>query len=88
MPHNNQAKKRLRQDDVRRIRSRSIRREIKTLTKRFAAHVEDRERDEAVETFRTIVSKLDKAAKRRVYHKNTVARRKSHAARLLSTIEG
>lgn len=86
MPHTNQAKKRLRQDEKRRLYSRGVRREIKTLTKRFVAHVEDNERDEAEELFRAIVSKLDKAAKRKVYHKNTVARRKSQVARLLGAL--
>lgn len=88
MPHTQQAKKRLRQDEKRRIQRRSLRREISTLTKRFAAHVEDNEREEAEATFRAIASKLDKAAKRGVYHKNTVARRKSQAALRLQALEG
>ena len=82
MAHSKQAKKRLRQAEKHRIHNRSVKREIKTLTKRFVFSIEDGDKKEADALFRAITSKLDKAAKNHIYHRNTVARRKSHVATL------
>ena len=86
MPHSAQAKKRVRQSEKQRIYNKSIKTEIKTLTKNFLATVESKESAEAEAIFRSLVSKLDKAGRRNIFHRNTVARKKSRAARLLQSI--
>ena len=77
MPNTASAKKRLRQDNVRNLRNRAAKSEIKTWTKKTLAAIEQKDRDTAIVMLRTAQAKLDKAAKRGVLHKNTVARRKS-----------
>jgi small subunit ribosomal protein S20 len=83
MAHSTQARKRIRQNEKRRIYNRSFRNEIKSLTKRFSESVAAKNHQAAGELFRMVVSKLDKAAKKNVYHRNSVARKKSKAAALL-----
>jgi len=71
--------KRIRQNEKRRKRNRQLKNYIKSLTKRFM------EGDLKVkeELLPVLYSALDKAAKRRVFHPNNVARKKSKLARLL-----
>ena len=82
MAHSNQAKKRLRQSEKQRLYNKSLRSEIKTLTKTLIQSVEEKDLETASAVFRKVVSRLDKAVKVHVYHKNTAARRKSKAAAL------
>ena len=86
MPPSRQAKKRLRQDAVRNLRNRSAKNEIRTLTKKLAGLVAEGNKEEAQTLSRTLVSKLDKAAKRHIYHKNAVARRKSQVERAVGSL--
>ncbi len=86
MPHSAQAKKRLRQSDKRNLHNRSARNEIKTLTKKLVAHVEAGEKDAAQALYPQLISKMDKAARRHIYHTNTVARKKSQVTRRLATL--
>ncbi len=84
MPNSAQAIKRLRQDETRNQRNRAAKSEIKTLTKRLFSAVESGDNTQAQTELRTIQARLDKAAKRGVMHKKTVARRKSRLARAVS----
>ena len=83
MAHSKQARKRIRQGEVRRIRNKSIRSEIKTLTKNLVAKVGEKDLEGAETLLRQVTSKLDKAAKNNVYHQNSVARRKSKISTLV-----
>ena len=80
MPHSVQAKKRVRQSEKRRINRKSARNEIKSLTKSLVEKVTAKDLEGAKALFQKVVSKLDKAAKNHVYHKNAAARRKSKVA--------
>ncbi len=86
MPHSRQARKRVRQSEKRRLRNKAVRSEIKTLMKTLASHVAAKDAENAQALFRKLTSKLDKAAKTHVYHKNAVARRKSKAASLVRSL--
>ncbi len=86
MAHSAQAKKRIRQNEVRRLRNKSAKSEIKTLTKKLEGLVETSEKDAAMDLLPKLVSKLDKAGRRNVYHRNTVARKKSQIVRLINSI--
>ena len=83
MAHSAQATKRARQSEKARIRNKSVRNEIKTLEKTLQEKLTAKDMEGAKALFRTVISKLDKAAKNHVYHRNTVARQKSKVASLL-----
>lgn len=57
----------------------------RTLFKRLQAHVDVGEKDDASTVHRELVRVLDKAATRNVLHRNTAARKKSRAARILES---
>ena len=78
-----QAKKRIRQNDKRRLRNKSQKSQIKTLTRKLHELAGQKDVEAASKLFPTLISKLDKAAKLKTYHKNKVARQKSKAARLV-----
>ncbi len=84
MPNTQQAKKRLRQGDVRNLRNRTVKSEIKTHTKHVLAAIEAGDREKAQECLKTVHSKLDKAVRKGVLHRNTVDRRKGLLARKIA----
>ncbi len=86
MAHSAQAKKRIRQNEKRRLRNKARKSEIKTLTKRLAEFARAKEVEEAKKLLPKLISKLDKAAKHNIYHKNKVARQKSKAALLVGRL--
>lgn len=87
MPNCASAKKRLRQNERSRLRNKSVKSEIKTLTKKLLLQVENGEADEARQLLPIIVSKMDKAARRAIYHQNTIARKKASLVRALSRLD-
>ena len=82
-----QAKKRIRQNEKRRLRNKARKSEIKTLTRKLIELAGEKDVEGATKLFPTLVSKLDKAAKLNTYHKNKVARQKSKAARLIRDLQ-
>lgn len=78
MPTTQSAKKRLRQNEKRRLRNRSLRSRIKT-TSRKLHELESPEGAE--ELLAELYTLLDKAARKRVLHPNAADRRKARAAR-------
>jgi len=74
------AMKRVRQAEKRRLRNRALKTRIKTYTKKLLAAQSSEERQELLNL---LYSLLDKAARKRVLHPNTAARRKSRLARLV-----
>ena len=83
MAHSAQARKRARQAEKRRIKNKSVRNEIKSLTKTLEEKVSAKDKAGAEALFRVVVSKLDKAAKAQIFHRNAAARKKSQVAVLL-----
>ena len=88
MPHSAQAKKRLRQNIKLNLRNRSVKSEIRTLIKTLLGHVQAGEKAAAQALYPELMSKLDKAARHHVYHRNAVARKKSQLTRHLVTLAG
>ena len=86
MAHCAQARKRTRQSEKARIRNKSTRSEIKTLEKTLEEKLKATDVEGATALFRTVISKLDKAAKNHVFHRNAVARQKSKVAHLVSSL--
>ena len=85
MPNTSSAKKRMRQDAVRRTRNRSTKANLRSQLRKVRAAISEKKLDESVAEFKTLVTKLDKAAGRNVIHANAAARTKS---RLSAAIKG
>jgi small subunit ribosomal protein S20 len=79
-----QQKKRIRIASEERLENLRYRSTIKTLTKRLGAAVEGGDDDAAESEHRSLVKWIDRAVSRGALHRNTGARKKSQAARLLS----
>ena len=87
MPNIASAKKRMRQNEKRRLHNRALKSEAKTLKKRVAAAVEAKDLARAREEFKRAASKLDKIAKSKVIHRNNASRKKARLARLVGRLE-
>lgn len=84
MPHTRSAKKNLRKSEKRRVQNRQVIKAIKTQVKKFAQAVEGgASAEELVKEYNLAAKKLDKAAARKVVHRNLAARKKSQLARAL-----
>jgi small subunit ribosomal protein S20 len=79
-----QQKKRIRIASEERVENLRYRSTIKTLTKRLGAAVEGGDAATAETEHRNLVKWIDRAVSRGALHRNTAARKKSQAARLLS----
>ena len=77
MPNLRSAKKRLRQDVVRRERNRGIKRTVRNRIKSVMEALEAGEIEKAEELFRGAAQKLDRAGARNIIHRNAAARTKS-----------
>jgi len=82
MPNNAAARKRMRQEQKRRLHNRSVKSLVKTqITKARSAIAFDENAELAV---RAAVRELDRAAKKGVIHPNNAARRKSRLMKQLN----
>lgn len=81
MPNSRQAKKRMRQDDKRRLLNRSKASAMKTAIRRVKEAAEAGDKAALEQAVQTAYKRIDKAAKTNVIHANTAARRKSLVAR-------
>jgi small subunit ribosomal protein S20 len=79
-----QQKKRIRIAGQERLENLRYRSTIKTLTKRLAVTIEGGDETAADTEHRNLVKWIDRAVSRGALHRNTAARKKSQAARLLS----
>lgn len=86
MPNIKSAKKRVLVIDKKTLRNRMVKSEIKTEIRKFDAAVAEKNSDAAKNLFILCVKKLDKAAAKGVYHKNTVSRKKSQLAKALAAL--
>lgn len=77
--------KREKQNEKRRLKNKSVKSEIKTYMKKVITQLEAGELDEAKKSFKTLTSKLDKAAKKNILHKNNVANKKSKIGRKIAS---
>jgi len=81
MPHHVSAKKRLRTNKKRNIANRMKRSTIRSLTRQVR---EANDADQGAAALRQLISRLDKAVKTGLLHKNQVARRKSRAQKRIN----
>jgi small subunit ribosomal protein S20 len=85
MPHTSSAKKSLRQTEKRRLRNRAVKKELKLQIKKVQAAAKSGTPDVLRTEVNTANKKLDRAASKRVIHRNQASRKKSQLARLLKT---
>jgi small subunit ribosomal protein S20 len=85
MPNIQQQKKRVRTAAKQRLENLRYQSTAKTLAKRLGAAVEAGDKDRIEAEHRELVRWLDRAAARGALHRNTAARRKAQAARLVSS---
>ncbi|MDX9801335.1 MAG: 30S ribosomal protein S20 [Spirochaetia bacterium] len=86
MAEKGSAAKRHRQSLKRRLRNRIAVGEVRTTIKNFTTAVSASNQDEAEKAFRLVVKKIDTAAGKGIFHKNTVARKKSRLAKMLNRL--
>ena len=84
MPHTKSAKKRLRQDEKRRLHNRAIKRAIKKQIRSLLEVIETGPVEKMREAYNVTAKKLDKAAAKRVIHANLAARKKSQLAHAIN----
>ncbi|CAN5137136.1 30S ribosomal protein S20 [soil metagenome] len=84
MPNIKQQKKRVRTAAQERLENLRYRSTAKTLSKRLEAAVQAGDKNRVEQEHRELVRWLDRAASRGALHRNTAARRKAQAARLVS----
>ncbi len=78
MPNHLSTKKRVRQDKVRNLRNRIIKKQIKTVSKKIT---DSKTEEEKKNNLCTAYSIIDKAQKKNIFHKNKIARMKSNLAK-------
>lgn len=88
MPHSEQAKKRLRQDKIKRLRNDRRRRRVHDLKKEIRDLVAAKKAADAAKLLPEAFQALDKAAKNRVIHPNAASRTKSRLAKLVGKAGG
>ena len=83
MPQRKSGIKDLRKTRTRRMRNLDIKTNLRKVTKKFLLSVKEKNTTEAQSELKILYKKLDKATKRNILHKNTVARRKSKFSKQL-----
>ncbi len=76
------AKKRIKIAKVRTLRNKSVKSRIKTETKKFESLLENKELEKASVQLKKLVSYIDKAVTKGIFHKNTAARKKASFTKL------
>ena len=85
MANHKSAKKRALQNEVRRLRNRSVKTQIKGIVKNMRAAAAAEDVTQAPEQLKIAQSAIDKAAKKGVLHRKTAARKISRLSRLVKT---
>ena len=85
MPNIKQQKKRVRTAAQERLENLRFRSTAKTLSRRLQAAVAEGDEARVTEEHKQLISWLDRSAARGAIHKNTAARRKAQADRLVSS---
>lgn len=74
MPTRKAALKRIKADKVRTIRNQRVINDLKTRVKKIRALISEKKSDKALSALAAITSKLDKAAQKKIIHRNKASR--------------
>ncbi len=83
MAHHKSAKKRIRQDEKKRLHNRYYKKTTRTAIKKLR---EMEEQKEAAEFLPKVISMVDKLAKRKTWHKNRASNLKSKLTRFVNSL--
>ncbi len=87
MPNSASAKKRLRQDQDRRLRNRSAKASLRTQVKKLRKAIATGDSEASETEFKKTVKKLDQAAAKGLMHDNAAARTKSRLSKAVKEIK-
>ena len=87
MPNTASAKKRMRQDSVRRARNRSTKSSLRSQLRKVREAITAKDADKCQAEFITMVKKLDSAAGKNVIHANRAARTKSRLSHAIKALK-
>lgn len=87
MAHRRSSLKKIRIDKRRRAVNVRIISELKTVTRKVANLIAQKNADEAAKQSRELFSKIDKAVKKGVLHKNVASRRKSRVSLKINSLK-
>lgn len=87
MPNIKSAKKRLRQNVVRRARNRAIRSSLRTQCRKVREAIESGDAQQAQTEFVLAAKKLDRAGSRNIIHRNAAARLKSRLSAKIKALK-
>jgi small subunit ribosomal protein S20 len=87
MPNTASAKKRMRQDAVRRLRNRAMKSSIRTQLRKVREAIAAKDYEKSQTEFRQLTKKLDRAAARYVIHPNAAARTKSRLSAAIKALK-
>ena len=88
MANTKSAKKRILQNEKRRLRNREVMSRTRTYVKRAHIAIDEKDLPASEEAVRQAISELDRAAAKGVIHKNNAARRKSRLMVHLNELKG
>lgn len=88
MPNSESAKKRLRQNETRRLRHRTTKSNLRTQIRKVRAAIDSGNVEETQAEFVIATKKLDKAAAKNVIHANAAARTKSRLSKAIKEMKG
>lgn len=80
------AKKRIKVINKKTLRNKMIKSQVKTAMKKVVVAVNAGDKETAAAALKGAVSTIDRAYTKGIYHKNTVARKKSSLARLVNSL--
>jgi len=86
MPNTSSSKKRLRQNETRKIRNRAARTNMRNSLRKVREAVTAGDKDQAQSAFKLAQKKLDRAASKNLIHRNAAARTKARLNRLVKTL--
>ena len=86
MPGKGSAAKRQRQNETHRMRNRMAKSAVRTQTKKFAEAVKAKDKVSAEKELLAVIKMMDTASGKKIYHKNTVARKKSRLSKMLNSM--
>ena len=86
MANHKSAIKKMRQDEVRRLRNKSYKTRVKNVVKDVEAAIQAQDKEAAEKAFYEAVSVIDRVASKGIIHKNNAARKKSRLAKKVNAL--
>lgn len=86
MANHKSAIKKMRQDEVRRLRNKSYKTRVKNVVKDVEAAIQAQDKEVAEKAFHEAVSVIDRVASKGIIHKNNAARKKSRLAKKVNAL--